>query len=59
MVKFMTKYGGGITQKATFELIEYLGVRMPDQRRVPGYMFNHVASIPLSQEFQVPRLAVC
>ena len=54
----MSRYGGGINQKATFEMIEYLSIRMPERRHMPGSMFNNVAAIPISVEFNIPRLAV-
>ena len=54
----MSRYGGGIHQKATFEMIEYLSIRMPERRRMPGSVFNNVAAIPISVEFNIPRLAV-
>jgi hypothetical protein len=54
----MSRYGGGIHQKATFEMIEYLSIRMPERRRMLGSMFNYVAAIPISVEFNIARLAV-
>ena len=54
----MSRYGGGINQKATFEMIEYLSIRMPEKRRMPGSAFNNVAAIPISVEFNIARLAV-
>ena len=54
----MSRYGGGINQKATFEMIEYLSIRMPERRRMPGSVFNNVAAIPISVEFNIARLAV-
>ena len=54
----MSRYGGGIHQKATFEMIEYLSIRMPERRRMPGSVFNNVAAIPISVEFSIARLAV-
>ena len=58
MLKFCAKYGGGVEQKHTRELIDYLSVRMPDNRRVPGYQFAQIAKIPISVTFQIPKLAV-
>ena len=55
-IKFLRKYGGGIQQAVAAELIEYLNLRMPAGRWVPGSMFDELARVPMSQDFQVPRL---
>ena len=57
MLNYMKKYGGGIGQTHTRELVDFLSMCMQPARRMPAHIFKHITSIEMSTQFQIPLIA--
>ena len=53
----MTKYGGGISQKHSLDIVEFLSMCMQPGRRMPASTFKSITAIEMSTQFQIPLIA--
>ena len=55
-MSFIKKYGGGRPLSHIRDSLSYLHCRMPANRKVSGQFVTNLTAIPLSADFQIPRM---